>query len=120
VIPIGWVGDETLPGLLRAADLFCFPSLYEGFGLPPLEAMAAGTPVLAGRCPAVEEVLGDAALLVEPTEVESIAIALARLVEDDPLRQRLARSGRARAIAFSWDRSAAETLTAYRETLEVG
>src|SRR5918992_4541993 len=83
VVPIGWVGDETLPGLLAAADLFCYPSTYEGFGLPPLEAMAAGTPAIVGRYSAAAEVLGDAAWLVDPDDADGIGEALSRLAGDD-------------------------------------
>jgi glycosyltransferase involved in cell wall biosynthesis len=120
VVPIGYVGDETLPGLLAAAEIFCYPSLYEGFGLPPLEAMAAGTPVIAGNYSAAEEVLGDAALLVDPTDVDAIADALVRLARDDELRRSLAFAGRAHAAAFTWERTARVTLDAYKAALEVG
>jgi glycosyltransferase involved in cell wall biosynthesis len=113
VIPIGWVAHEQLPGLLAAADLFCYPSLYEGFGLPPLEAMAAGTTVLAGRNPAVAEVVGDAAALVDPTDVDAMAGELVRLANDEGERRRLALAGRARATAFTWERTAARTLDVY-------
>ncbi|HEU4480964.1 MAG TPA: glycosyltransferase family 1 protein, partial [Actinomycetota bacterium] len=82
VILTGWVGDETLPGLLAAADVFCYPSLYEGFGLPPLEAMAAGTPAVVGRYGTAQEVLGDAALLVTPTDVDALAEGLFQTATD--------------------------------------
>jgi glycosyltransferase involved in cell wall biosynthesis len=118
VVPIGWVGDETLPGLLAAADLFCYPSVYEGFGLPPLEAMAAGTPALVCRYSAAEEVVGDAALITSPTDVEEISAGLVRLAGDDALRRRLAMSGRARAARFTWERTAAATAAVYRSALE--
>jgi glycosyltransferase involved in cell wall biosynthesis len=111
----GWVGDETLPGLLAGAEFFCYPSLYEGFGLPPLEAMAAGTPVLAGRYSVADEVLGDAALLVDPTDVEEMTRGLVALAEDESLRTNLRIAGRARAGGFSWDRTARATIGAYRE-----
>ena len=117
VVTLGWVGDETLPGLLAAADVFCYPSLYEGFGLPPLEAMAAGVPCLVGRYSAAEEVLGDAALVVEATDVNAIARGLATLAVDDELRRRLAMSGRARASGYTWERTAAATLAAYRQAI---
>jgi glycosyltransferase involved in cell wall biosynthesis len=117
VVPIGWVGDETLPGLLAAAELFCYPSLYEGFGLPPLEAMAAGTPALVGRYSAAEEVLGDAALLVDPRDEEALADALSTMVSDHSLRRQLALRGRARAVGYSWERTATATIGAYRKAL---
>ncbi len=120
VVPLGWVGDETLPGLLAAAELFCYPSLYEGFGLPPLEAMAAGTPTLVGRYGCAEEVLGDAAELVEPTDVEALREGLVALVRDPLRRQRLARAGRGRALAYTWERTAAATIGAYRTALAAG
>ncbi|MFN2524881.1 MAG: glycosyltransferase family 4 protein [Actinomycetota bacterium] len=118
VLP-GWVGDETLPGLLAAADIFCYPSLYEGFGLPPLEAMAAGTSVLAGRYSAAEEVLGDAALLVDPTDVDALAQGLVHLATDDRARVRMARAGKARAASYSWEKAATLTAAAYRRCVEV-
>jgi glycosyltransferase involved in cell wall biosynthesis len=114
VVTTGWLDDTILTGLLAAADLFCFPSLYEGFGLPPLEAMAAGTPALVGRYSAAPEVLGEAVLLVDPLDVDSIADGLARLGGDEGLRARLARAGRARATEFTWNRTAAATVDAYR------
>ncbi|MCA1702601.1 MAG: glycosyltransferase family 4 protein, partial [Actinobacteria bacterium] len=107
VLPIGWVPDEGLPGLMAAADLFCYPSIYEGFGLPPLEAMAAGTPVLVGRYAAAEEVIGDAGVLVDPLDVDAMAEALALLTSDEGARRRLAMAGRAHAAGFSWERAAA-------------
>lgn len=115
---VGWVGDETLPGLLAAAELFCYPSLYEGFGLPPLEAMAAGAPALVGAYPAAAETVGDAAELVDPLDVDAIAGALDRLTSDETLRRSYALAGKARAASFTWERTAAATLAAYRATLE--
>ncbi len=120
VVPLGWVGDETLPGLLAAAELFCYPSLYEGFGLPPLEAMAAGTPTLVGRYGCAEEVLGDATELVEPTDVEALREGLVALIQDPLKRQRLARAGRGKALAYTWERTAAATMGAYRDALGAG
>lgn len=113
VVPVGRVEEASLPGLLAGAELFCYPSLYEGFGLPPLEAMAAGTPALVGRYPAAAEVVGDAAVLVDPGDVEEMAAALARLASDDALRRRYSLVGRARAALFTWDRTAGATLDAY-------
>lgn len=114
VVLLGWVGDETLPGLLAAADLFCYPSLYEGFGLPPLEAMAAGTPALVGRYSAATEVLGDAALLVDPLNVEEMTQALVGLARDTSLRARLQTLGRLQASSYTWERTARATADAYR------
>jgi glycosyltransferase involved in cell wall biosynthesis len=113
----GWIGDSTLPGLLSAAEFFCYPSLYEGFGLPPLEAMATGTPVLAGRYSCAREVLGDAARLVEPTDTEAVAASLAELATDSSLRQRFALAGRAHATGFTWEKAARQTISVYEEAV---
>jgi glycosyltransferase involved in cell wall biosynthesis len=114
---LGWVGDETLPGMMAAADLFCFPSSYEGFGLPPLEAMAAGTPVLAGSYPCAREVLGDAADVVDPLDERALTEALVRLIEDPDRRRRLQIKGRAQAVQYTWDRTASATREAYKAAL---
>jgi glycosyltransferase involved in cell wall biosynthesis len=116
VLP-GWVGDETLPGLLAAADLFCYPSLYEGFGLPPLEAMATSTACIVGDYPAAREVLGDAATLVDPKDSGDLALQLSHLATDEGLRKRLAIAGRSQAAKFSWTNTARRTLDAYRSVL---
>lgn len=113
VVLTGWLSDETLPGLFAAADVFCYPSLYEGFGLPPLEAMAAGTAALVGDYPAAEEVLGDACVRVDPNDVDAIAEALGELMTNDRLRASTAAAGRARAVGFSWEGCAAETISVY-------
>ncbi|HEX2196662.1 MAG TPA: glycosyltransferase family 1 protein [Actinomycetota bacterium] len=117
VLPIGWVGDETLPGLLAAAELFCYPSSYEGFGLPPLEAMAAGTPAIVGRYSAAEEVLGDAAVLVDPGDAGAFAEALRTLGSDASLRRSYVVAGKAQAAGYTWTRTAATTMAAYRSIL---
>jgi len=117
VIEIGWVADETLPGLLASAEIFCYPSLYEGFGLPPLEAMATGTTALVGSYAAGEEVLGDAAQRVDSEDVEDIVRGLAVLGSNTGLRQRLAVAGRARAARYTWEGAAGATLGAYRSVL---
>ena len=110
---VGWIGDETLPGLLAAAELFCYPSLYEGFGLPPLEAMAAGTAALVGAYSAAREVVGEAALLMDPSDKDAMGACLRKALEDDALRADLARRGRAQAAQFTWMRAAKSTLAAY-------
>jgi glycosyltransferase involved in cell wall biosynthesis len=117
VTPVGWVPDDVLPGLMAAADLFCFPSHYEGFGLPPLEAMAAGTAVLAGRYDSADEMLGDAAHLVDQHDVGALAEGIVSVATDDELRAELSRRGRERARAFTWERAAGLTLAAYEEVL---
>jgi glycosyltransferase involved in cell wall biosynthesis len=107
---LDYVPDEDLPGLLSGATAFAFPSLYEGFGLPVLEAMACGAPVLTSTTSSLPEVAGDAAMLVDPTDTAAIAAALARLIADEPLRAELRARGLARAALFSWERCARETL----------
>ena len=103
----GPVPEEKLPSLYRGAKALLFPSLYEGFGLPVLEAMACGIPVVTANTTALPEVAGDAALLVEPTSVEQIGEAIQQIVRDDSLRQRLREKGLARAAQFSWASTAA-------------
>ncbi len=116
VLP-GWVEEASLPGLLAAAEFFCYPSVYEGFGLPPLEAMAAGTPVIAGRNEATAEVLGESGLLFDPSSTEDLADCIARFATDADLRRRYSMVGRARAAGFTWDRTARATEDAYGSAL---
>lgn len=108
------VDDADLPPLLAGAALFVFPSLYEGFGLPPLEAMACGTAVIASNRASLPEVVGDGGLLVEPWS-GAIARAMARVLADEDLRRELKARGLKRAAHFSWKRTAAETLHLYHE-----
>ncbi len=103
----GIVPESKLPGLYRGAEALAFPSLYEGFGLPVLEAMACGTPVMTANTAAMPEVAGDAALLVDPASVEQIANAIEQIVSDTSLRLCLRERGLARATQFSWDRTCA-------------
>ena len=113
----GFVPDPTLAALYRLADVFAFPSLYEGFGLPPLEAMACGTPVVTSRTSSLPEVVGDAAVLVDPESVEDIASGIARVLEDDALRKVLIERGTERVRHFSWERSVQATRRCYLEAL---
>ncbi len=106
----GYIADEDLPALLSGALAFVFPSLYEGFGMPILEAMACGTPVLTSATSALPEIAGDAALLIEPEDTAAIADGLARLASDAVLRADLRARGLARAAQFTWKRCAEETL----------
>jgi glycosyltransferase involved in cell wall biosynthesis len=116
----GFVPDATLATLYRLASVFAFPSLYEGFGLPPLEAMACGTPVLTSRASSLPEVVGDAAVLVDPQSVDEIADGLARVLESETLRAELTARGRARARHFSWERSARAIHAGYMQVLGRG
>ena len=111
----GHVADEDLPALYRAATVFAYPSDYEGFGLPPLEAMAAGTPVLALDSSSVAEVVGDAGVLLPAATEEGLAHALERLLCDPALRERYAREGSERAKRYTWEATAGETLAALCE-----
>jgi glycosyltransferase involved in cell wall biosynthesis len=115
---VGRVPESRLPLLYRGAEALVFPSLYEGFGLPLLEAMASGTPAVTSNTTALPEVAGDAALLVDPTSVEQIAVAMRQVISDSSLRRQLREKGLARAVQFSWKSTAArvhETLGAGRE-----
>lgn len=111
---IGYVREEELPALYSLATVFAYPSLYEGFGLPVLEAMQCGTPVLTSNTSALPEIAGDAALLVSPFDVEEMAEGLTHLLEDADLRAALRGRGYARARLFSWERCARETLAVYQ------
>lgn len=113
----GFVPDATLAALYRLASVFAFPSLYEGFGLPPLEAMACGTPVVTSRLSSLPEVVGDAALLVDPYDEEDIADGLERVLVEPGLGERLAQAGRARVAAFSWERSVRAIHDVYLQVL---
>ena len=115
---LGYVPDDLRAPLLAGARAFVYPSLYEGFGLPPLEAMACGTPVLTSNVSALPEVMGDAALSVDPTDVSALTAALARIWGDEALRADLRARGLARASQFSWDRTARLTLDVYHAVLD--
>jgi alpha-1,3-rhamnosyl/mannosyltransferase len=114
VLRLGYVAHQDLPALYGGAEFFAFPSLWEGFGIPVLEAMASGAPVLTSNVTALPEIAGDAALLVDPHSVDAILDGMTRLGRDEVLRRDLAARGRGRAAAFAWSRTAAETLALYR------
>jgi glycosyltransferase involved in cell wall biosynthesis len=113
----GFVPHETLAALYRMATVFAFPSLYEGFGLPPLEAMACGTPVVTSRISSLPEVVGDGALLVDPYNEDDIAQGIARLLDDQDLRARLVERGLERAASYSWARSVRQIHAGYLKAL---
>ena len=113
----GLVDDEDMPGLFAGADAFLYPTLYEGFGLPVVEAMACGVPVLTSSTSALQEVAGGHALLVDPMDVEAIAAGVVTLATDAAKRAELAKLGRARAADFSWDKAAEATLGVYAAVL---
>lgn len=114
----GYVADEHLPALYSGADLFAFPSLYEGFGLPVLEAMACGTPVVTSNTSSLPEVAGDAAILVDPRDVEQIANAMWLVLSQPDLAAALREKGLARAAQFTWERTARETIEVYKQALQ--
>jgi glycosyltransferase involved in cell wall biosynthesis len=115
-----WVSNAELEGLWAIAEAFVFPSLYEGFGLPVLEAMARGVPVACSNASSLPEVAGDAALLFDPHEEAAIATAIERLLADPELRGRLRALGRERAKLFTWERAARLTLDSYARALGPG
>jgi glycosyltransferase involved in cell wall biosynthesis len=114
IVRVGYVSDPARAALLRAASVFAFPSRYEGFGLPPLEAMTAGVPVVATDAGSLPEVLGDAALLVPVGDDVALAAALGRALEDEAERERLVTAGLRRAAMYSWSRCAGGLVDLYR------
>jgi glycosyltransferase involved in cell wall biosynthesis len=112
---LGYVQEADLRVLYSAARLFVYPSLYEGFGLPPLEAMACGAPVITSNSSSLPEVVGDAAILIDPRHSEQFCHAMRTVLADDALRLGMREKSLARARLFSWERAAEETLAAYRE-----
>jgi glycosyltransferase involved in cell wall biosynthesis len=112
---LGYLPEETLAVMYRLASAFVFPSLYEGFGLPPLEAMASGTPVVTSNVSSLLEVAGDAAVLVDPYDPTAIADGIERVVCDGSLREELRLKGLARARQFSWEASVRRVREIYGE-----
>ena len=110
---LGWVEEGDRQDLLAGATVLAYPSVYEGFGLPPLEAMQAGTPVVAARAGALPEVLGDAALLPDPNDVDDLAASLNRVLDDEELRQTLIERGARRTREYQWDRAIPEFVATY-------
>jgi glycosyltransferase involved in cell wall biosynthesis len=117
---LGYVGQDRLPSLLAGASLFVYPSLEEGFGFPPLEAMACGVPTISSRSSSLAENLEGAALLVEPTDVDALAAAMRELLGDERRRAELSARGIERAARFRWDETARLTMACYDEAARSG
>ena len=115
---LGPVPNADLPTLYAGAELFVFPSLYEGFGLPVLEAMACGTPVACSNASSLPEVTGDAAVLFDPEDVDEMAATMQQVLGDQALRRELSETGRAQAARFTWEHTAQKTLRGYRSILQ--
>ncbi len=115
IVRTGWVSPDALSALLARADLLAYPSLYEGFGFPPLQAMQAGVPVVATGAGSLREVLGDAALVVEPGDHDALVHALRSCLDDEALRQRLRAAGAVRVTDFSWERCGEGLEALYRD-----
>ncbi len=115
VIFLGFVADENLPALYNLAEVFVFPSLYEGFGLPPLEAMACGTPVITSQGSSLPEVVGEAGLMVSSEDTEALTQAMRKVLDDPARREDLAKKGVRRAREFAWQSSARKLLTIYQD-----
>lgn len=117
IIFTGFVPDEDLSPIYSDATAFLFPSFYEGFGLPPLEAMKCGSPVIVSNRASIPEVVGDAGILIDPDSVDELSQAILRVLEDSELRQELSRKSLARADEFSWEKHAEMTVAGYRRAL---
>jgi glycosyltransferase involved in cell wall biosynthesis len=114
----GYVDDEDLPALYSACEVFVYPSLYEGFGLPPLEAMACGAPVVTSNTSSLPEVVGEAGVMVDPQAPLELARALAHLLSDAVQRHHFRMAGFERAKIFSWERAAHETQAVYDQVFQ--
>ncbi|MGC8786841.1 MAG: glycosyltransferase family 4 protein [Anaerolineae bacterium] len=115
----GYIADEDLPALYSMADLFVFPSLYEGFGLPPLEAMACGTPVITSNVSSLPEVVGDAAWMVDPLDVRALADAMQRVLSDAALRRQMIARGLLQARRFTWEQAARQLRDVYEQVAAI-
>ena len=119
IIVTGYVPDEELPYFYKGAALFVFPSLYEGFGLPVIDAMSCGIPVITSNVSSLPEVAGDAAILVDPLSTEAIAEGMWSVLNDEKKHEELSRKGKERARQFTWEKCAWETLATYRKALDL-
>ena len=117
IILTGYIPQGVLPNLYKNASLFVYPSLYEGFGLPVLEAMASGVPVITSNTTSLPEVVGDAGLLVDPQNVDALREGISRLLVDDTLRRDISGKGLERARLFSWEKCSRETLAVYERVI---
>jgi len=115
---LGYMPRELMPSLYSAADAFLFPSLYEGFGLPPLEAMACGTPVVSSNSSCLPEVLGGCAVFVDPLDIKAIETAMERLITEKPLREHLIRDGLVHASRFRWSETAGKMVTVFHDVCQ--
>jgi glycosyltransferase involved in cell wall biosynthesis len=120
VVFTDYISQKDAPALIASALAFVFPSVYEGFGLPPLEAMACGTPVIAADIPSLREVVADAGVLVDPYDSDRLTRAMENIIDDAALRVHLRHRGIARAATFTWERTAHELLFVYEKLLQEG
>lgn len=118
VIFPGYIPMEELPYFYNAAEIFVYPSFYEGFGLPPIEAMSCGTPVIASNVTSMPEVLQDAAILIAPSDVDGLCLAIKDILSDEQLKHSLILKGFKRASSLSWDKTALETIEIYKKIIE--
>lgn len=119
VIFTGFVEEDLLPILYNGSELFVYPSFYEGFGLPPLEAMSCGTPVLTSNVSSIPEVVGDAGILIDPYDTSNLIESLANTLNNEPLKNQLSIAGLKRASRFSWQKTAKETLITYEQIMKL-
>jgi glycosyltransferase involved in cell wall biosynthesis len=117
IIFAGYLSEETLPIFYNFAEVFVYPSLYEGFGLPCLEAMACGCPVISSNCSSIPEVVGDAGILTDPCDVDKLASAIYKVVSNRELKLKMKKKGLQQAEKFKWENTARETLEIYKETM---
>jgi len=114
---IGFVDDEDVAGLYSGAECVVFPSLYEGFGFPVIEGMACGTPVITSNVSSLPEVAGDAAIMVDPYDIDAITDAIQRVLDDNTLRDRMIQAGFEQASKFTWEKSARQLHEIYMQVL---